>query len=422
MHTAINARLPHWIDLITDKSLIVTRLEANIDRVLEQYQVRVWATQEYKPAAPSWSDSEIQTGLNRMYRLILQDERDVPPGLVDAIAALPQVERCTLGYIAETPSPGAQISVSASAFDNGRQALRLAEVHRLCQGLASVKIAVLDTGIDLSHPELEHALLPGFDFVDIIDGASQFIGDYLGMDNQPDDEVGHGTHVAGIIAARGLKLEPGVAPMCKIIPVRVLAALQQGNRKVGAGLVDNINSGIKWAVDQGASVINMSLGIKQEGGGLPHEEVVNYAKAKGVTIVAASGNDGQFAMYYPGALPHVLAVGAIDENGTLANYSTRGHHISLVAPGSNIFSTYLDGQYAFSTGTSQASPFVAGAVAILKSHALAKGKKLSDNQVKYLLKHTADRSGQRMKTTDSGYGKLNLLDALKLMEYRLNLR
>ena len=234
------------------------------------------------------------------------------------------------------------------------------------------------------------------------------------------DDQGHGTHVAGIIAGQGLNMPLGVVPRCKILPVRVLGAMKRGAKKVGAGLVDNINSGIKWAIDHGADVINMSLGIEHTDGGLPHEEVVKYARRKGVSIVAASGNDGQEHLYYPGALPHVIAVGALDESGEITSFSTYGKQVDFAAPGTDIYSTYIGNDYGFSTGTSHASPFVAGAIALLKSYARQKYKiNLSDRQVKYLLKHTADKLDKRFKHPKAGFGKLNLLDALRLLDYKL---
>ncbi|MCP5048829.1 MAG: S8 family serine peptidase, partial [bacterium] len=201
--------------------------------------------------------------------------------------------------------------------------------------------------------------------------------------------------------------------------VRVLASMKRGKRTIGAGFKDNINTAIKWAVDRGADVINMSLGIRHTGGGIPHKEVVDYARRKGVTIIAAAGNDGQETLYYPGALSHVIAVGAYDRSGTVAHYSTYGEQVDFTAPGSDIYSTYLNNDYAFSTGTSHAAPFVTGAVAMLKSAALKKGKKISDSQVKYILKHTADKVDRRFKNRKAGFGKLNLIDALRLLNYKL---
>ena len=263
-------------------------------------------------------------------------------------------------------------------------------------------------------------MLPGTDTVDIIGGATQFFGDYLGADQDPEDEVGHGTHVAGIIAGKGLRMPIGVAPRCKILPVRVLAAMVRRGKRVGAGLVENINYGVKWAVDNGADVINMSLGVRHTGGGLPHQEVVDYARNMNVSIIAASGNDGTGQLYYPGALPGVIAVGAANGQGDVASFSTFGRHVSLIAPGQEIYSSYLDDGYAFSTGTSHAAPFVAGAVALLRSYALEKRRRLKDSHIKHLLKHTSDKIDQRFKHPKAGFGRLNMSDALRLAESRLS--
>jgi subtilisin family serine protease len=210
----------------------------------------------------------------------------------------------------------------------------------------------------------------------------------------------------------------GVVPNCKIIPVRVLGAMNADGRIVGAGLIDNISAGIKWAVDAGADIINMSLGVKHSGGGLPHKEVIDYAIRKGVTVVAASGNDGTNDKYYPGALNNVIAVGAVDYENNITGFSTFGPHLSLVAPGYKVYSASLHHGYSFASGTSQASPFVAGAIALLKSYAITRKRELSDKQVKYILKMTADRNFNGMKDIKYGYGKINLLDAVKFLDYK----
>ncbi|MDJ0702781.1 MAG: S8 family serine peptidase [Leptolyngbyaceae cyanobacterium MO_188.B28] len=414
-------RIPYWKDVALGKADAPSHIHPDVDRWVEQYSLPVRVTREYQPAGKSWDRDELASGFNRVYRLILQQNTDIPNDLMEHISLVPDVEAATLGKVATADLPPVTARALTLETDvRSRQAIHLDQAHDYSKGEAEITVAVLDTGIDLGHPELVEALLPGYDFVDIIDGAGKFVGDYLGYDEDPEDEVGHGTHVAGIIAAQGLDMPVGVVPRCKILPVRVLGAMKRGSKKVGAGLVDNINSGIKWAIDQGADVINMSLGIQHSGGGLPHEEVVDYARRKGVSIVAASGNDGQEQLYYPGALPHVIAVGALDESGEIASFSTYGKQVDFAAPGTDIYSTYIGNDYGFSTGTSHASPFVAGAIALLKSYALQKhDMKLSDQQVKHLLKHTADKLDKRFKHPKAGFGKLNLLDALRLLDHKL---
>ncbi|MEM7370125.1 MAG: S8 family serine peptidase [Bacteroidota bacterium] len=422
MRRPILSQLPYWEDAAEERTQGMGQFDPEIDGIIvNKFQLPYRASNNYRPKGENWSKSEIRCGFNRIYRLIIQRKGNIPQPLIDEIRLLPQVAYIREGGIASSPLPDRQYSKSSSLTRRYRNnQIGLQEAHLFTKGNPDIKIAILDTGFEDEHPEIRHTLLPGKDFVNILDGANQFIGDYLGMDDDPDDEVGHGTHVAGIIGAKGLRMPLGVVPNCKIIPVKVLGALKRGASVVGAGLIDNINNGIKWAVDQEADVINMSLGIKHLGGGLPHEEVIEYALEKGVSVVAASGNDGSNDKYYPGALPGVIAVGAADDLGQVAPFSTFGGHVSLIAPGVNIYSSYLNNQYVISSGTSQAAPFVAGAIGLLKSFALKMGNRLHNDHITYLLKHTSDRINLQWKDGKAGYGLLNILDALKLLQHKLS--
>lgn len=419
-------RAPYWADFIDNKSTAVENLDKHFDEVMRKRKKKFWVTSEFKPEHKDqdllnkqWSSEEIKSGLNRIYRIILQEDSGIPPELIEDIKLIPIVEKAAPGTVGISKLPEESLSLSLGTnLKKPAEQIFLEEAQLFSKGHPSVKIAVLDTGVDFSHPEIQQCMLNGMDFVDIINGADQFIGDYLGEDAEPLDEVGHGTHVTGILCARGGKMPMGVVPDCKIIPVRVLGAMNNQGRVVGAGLIDNISSGIKWAVDAGADIINMSLGVKHSGGGLPHKEVIEYAIRKGVTVVAASGNDGTNDKYYPGALQDVIAVGAVDYNNNITGFSTYGAHISLVAPGFQVYSAGLNHGYSFASGTSQASPFVAGSIALLKSYAAKKGRKLSDKQVKTVLKMTADRNFNGYKDLKYGYGKINLLDAVKFLDYK----
>lgn len=412
-------QLPYWGDLIRKSAPEVEAFLPEISNLFSKYNLPVLYTKEYKSQYQSWSEDEIKSGLANIYRIILKEDKKIPASLIEEIKLVPYVRKVKPVDIGVAELPPAASSMGMSVLDPAAQ-IYIKQAHAYTTGSPEVKIAVLDTGVDRKHHEISDVLLPGMDFVDIINGAEKFIGDYLGYDRDPHDDVGHGTHVCGILSAKGMKMNKGIAPSCKIIPVRVLGAMKSGNSVVGAGLIDNINNGIKWAVDQKADIINMSLGIKHDGGGLPHEEVIKYAISKGVSIVAASGNDGKQDRYYPGALKGVIAVGAVDQQNQMAAFSTYGSHVSFVAPGANIISAYPDNKYSMSSGTSQASPYVAGAVALLKSFALKFGRELKDNQVKYILKNTADRLDGTFKNVKSGYGLINLLDALKLLKYKLS--
>jgi thermitase len=413
--------IPDWLDFIKDKSYSKESLTPEFDRLMRQLGVRFWVASEYKPANDeSWKPDEVAAGLDRTYRVILQDDYDLPEDLVQRIQQLPGIEQTRRIDVHEAHLPPPQFAtVQSLGVSRSAELIYLPYAHALTRGAPEVHVAVLDTGVNLDHVELEGKLLQGANFVDLegLD-TTGFIGDFMGYDDVPEDEVGHGTHVSGIIAARGIAMDEGVAPECRILPVRVLATMRSGNRLVGAGIVDNINTGIKWAVDAGASIINMSLGVKHTGGGLPHEDVIRYALGKDVTVVAASGNDGTSERYYPGALPGVIAVGAVDNDGLVTPFSSYGANITVVAPGTNIYSSFAHNTYAHASGTSQASPFVAGAIALMKSFALQAGHKLGTQKIVEILRNTSDKVDARLRNERAGYGLLNLADVFKLLAYQ----
>ncbi len=417
---AVHTAPPAWIDVIEHGARPPAEIGHGIDELLRRHHLSVRVTREYKARAGGrFAPDEAALGLDRVYRFILAEEADIPEAFIEEACRLHGVEYIRRGAVsaAPIPAPVRAQTVGGLNHEASRSRIFLRQAQRYSEGDPSITVAVLDTGIDTGHPELQGTLAPGYDFVDIIQGATEFIGDFLGTDAEPADEVGHGTHVSGIIAGRGLNMPRGAVPRCRIMPVRVLGAMQSGGKKVGAGLVDNINAGIKWAVDNGADVINMSLGVKHAGGGLPHDEVIRYALAKGVTVVAASGNDGAPEKYYPGALPGVIAVGALNEEDEVAGFSSYGAHVTVAAPGTDILSAFVPEGYAICSGTSQAAPLVSGAVALLKSYAAGRGKRLHDRHVKYLLKHTADKLDTRFKDPRWGYGRVNVLDAVKLLDH-----
>ncbi len=215
---------------------------------------------------------------------------------------------------------------------------------------AGVRVAVLDTGIDASHPDLATA----------IDDARDFTRSRVG----PIDMNGHGTHTAGTIGARQNAIGVvGVAPECRLLVGKVLGDSGSGD---GVGVA----AGIDWAADSGADVISMSLGspASDERIALAIERAVN----KGVFVIAAAGNTGRqddvnFPARWKGR-PNLardsIAVAAVDREGRVARFSSRGPEVDIAAPGVDITSTYKGGGYAKLSGTSMATPFVAGVVAL----------------------------------------------------------
>jgi subtilisin family serine protease len=225
------------------------------------------------------------------------------------------------------------------------------EVWSLGYTGSDVVVSVIDTGIDLDHPEFTGRIVPGYDFVD--------------DDSVPEDGNSHGTHVAGVIAAADNFLGvSGVAPDAKIMPVRVL-------NDNGSGSISNVISGIRWSADNGADVINLSLG----GGGYSQAmaDTLQYASNRGSTVVMAAGNEWANSPSYPAAhaSENGIAVGAVDSNQNMPTFSNRAGLEVLdyvTAPGVDIYSTVIGGQYSFMSGTSMASPHVAGLAALIKNY------------------------------------------------------
>lgn len=233
----------------------------------------------------------------------------------------------------------------------------------------SIKVAVLDTGVD-------HRLLDLKGKVDVAN-AKNFV-DPNGEGDAIDDH-GHGTHVAGVIGAtrdNGVSMR-GIVPNVSILPVKVLDA-------GGSGDTDQIALGIKYAVDAGAKVINMSLG-GNESRTLGY--MLKYAYDRGVVIVAATGNDAQSRVSYPASSKYTISVGATNAFGIVSDYSNYGIGVDVVAPGSKVASLVPDGNVVYMDGTSMATPHVAAAVALLKSY----HPDLSVEDVRTLLQRTADQ-------------------------------
>jgi subtilisin family serine protease len=213
------------------------------------------------------------------------------------------------------------------------------------RGSPNVVVAVLDTGVDATQPDLQGALVPGYDFIH--------------NNANPDDDFGHGTGVAGIIGARadnGIGVT-GLCPSCSIMPVKVVAS-------DGSATGANVALGITWAVDHGARVINMSLGGTFDS---TVASAVNYATSKGVIVVAAAGNNGNSQPFYPAADAGVLSVAATQQNDQLYSWSNFGTWVSVAAPGCGV-TTFRGGVYGEFCGTSASTPLVSGLAGLAFSY------------------------------------------------------
>jgi hypothetical protein len=269
--------------------------------------------------------------------------------------------------------------------------LQLLEIEKALKlaGNHEVTVAVIDGLADVNHPELKGRVLPPYN---VADPANPGYPDY------------HGTHVAGIIAAEmnnGMGGH-GVAPNAKILPINVFDSY---------GSFDYILAeAILYAAENGADVINMSLGAPFE---MPLvEEAIKKAVEKGVVIVAAAGNDGAIQYNYPASYDGVITVGATNDKNKKAYFTTYGPSIDVVAPGEDVYSTLSDaGKSTFYklSGTSMASPIVAGVAALIKS----KYPDLNTYEVEHILESTATDLGEKGFDLDYGYGLVNPEAALK---------
>lgn len=210
-----------------------------------------------------------------------------------------------------------------------------------------VVIGVIDTGCDLYHDDLKNNLVEGINLVE--------------NKKDPIDKCGHGTHVAGTIAAEnnGLGMV-GVAPKAKIMPIKALDDRGSGNNQ-------DIVKGIYWAVDRKVDFITMSLGSPVPSRAL--EEAIKYAEQNNVIVFCAAGNSGEDSdIMYPAKYDYSISIGAIDQNFNRTSFTCSGEELDFLAPGHDILSCYPGNTYAKMSGTSMSNPFVVGCAALTKSY------------------------------------------------------
>jgi hypothetical protein len=353
----------------------------------------------------------------------------VPKG--EELAAIAQLEDMPsvvyaepnyLGYALDTgdePAPEApKLNFGASPLDLSTPGIQPNDTYWLDQwaarrvqaptawetstGSAAVTVAVIDSGIDLGHPEFAGRILPGFD--------------YIQWDTQPQDENGHGTHVAGLIAATGDNAR-GIAGLnwnVQILPLRVL------DRYNSLSDVGKIADAVLNASRQNVTVINLSLAITGQSTTL-HNAIIQ-AHNNNIVIIAAAGNEavpGQPlpAVRYPAAYPEVIAVAATNRWDDWSGYANGGSALDVAAPGGvandAVISTSLGGSYAYQYGTSMATPHVAAGAALIR----ALNPDLSNITVAGILRNTADKVGSfpyvNGRNNWLGYGRINLAKALR---------
>jgi subtilisin family serine protease len=253
---------------------------------------------------------------------------------------------------------------------------------------SGIKMAILDTGIQLDHPDLKTNIKGGINIIN--------------SQKSPADDNGHGTHVAGIIGALDNDIGVvGVAPDVQLYAVKVL-------NKQGSGYVSDIISGLTWCIDNGIDVVNMSFGSSTDVKAF--REAVKAAHNAGMVLVAAAGNSGpkMDTVSYPAKYVEVIAVSATDSEDSIASFSSRGSEIELAAPGVTIKSTYTGSSYKVFSGTSMAAPHVAGVAALV----WADNGRLTNEGVRSVLHEAATELGTPGRDSYYGFGLVNAYRAV----------
>ena len=296
--------------------------------------------------------------------------------------------------VSASPTP-----ISSVFFSEwGLQAVDAPKVWSMGIKGKGITIAVVDTGVDSSIGDLKGNLIPGYN---ALTGGTSFVDTV--------DDNGHGTQVASLIVGNGQGLGLfGVAPEAKILPVKVFDSS-------GDGDVQSVQSGIRWATDNGAKIINLSMGSSTLD--VPLQEAIKYAQVKDCLIVAAVGNHSDIEepnILYPASFPAVIAVGALTKDNKIAPFSNIGYNLDLVAPGTQILTDNVgisgENKLIFNDGTSMAAPFVSGVAALIWSA----HPDWSAQQVISNIEQSAQRLDISGRSSQFGFGLPNAYRAIKI--------
>jgi len=364
-----------------------------------------------RPLAPTTAGA--RSADSTMWFVADLDENTTVEMAMEELADMPGVESVEPDYIRSLPTPVEASSADASSADPGHgdqyalQRIAADRAWAINGGNTNVVVAVIDSGVQYDHPDLDAQIWintaesqNGMD-----DDGNGFVDDVAGWNfvsnhNDPYDDQDHGTHVAGIIAAtRDNNQGIAGAANVSIMALKVLDA-------EGLGEDSGIAAAIRYAADNGAHIINLSLG-----GGSPTQMLADacaYATQRGCLVVGAAGNDGVNTVDFPANLDTVVAVAATDANDNIADFSNAGPGIELSAPGNDILSTLTGNNYGTMSGTSMATPYVAGVAALIKSA----NPSMTGEQLRERLAATCDDIGNAGYDELYGHGRINAFRAL----------
>jgi subtilisin family serine protease len=432
---AASEHVPEHVDVRTGARSLAFHLDrGTIDRTIARFSTAMAVTRAFHAAAnlrrpgrrhEGWNDLERSSGLSRTYRIAVDPDTSLL-ALVSALRDLAAVETVSPHYLCETPFA----QVIRRAAPHRSWAHEMIGARRALErepGDSALIVAVIDSGVDLAHPELHGRLRPGVETADL-DGEQ--VSRSVRLHAQPPDgvadQVGHGTSTAAIIGARGVEIPCGIAGRSPVLPVKVLLAATLADRSVptAVGSLPDIDAGLKTAIDLGARVLNLSFGTPEsalrDDDPRPHEDMVRYALARDCVLVAACGNSGDGTRYFPAVLPGVIAVGAVDEHRRLTSFTTRVDEVALCAPGDRIPVATLGG-YVEASGTSFAAPFVAGAAALVIAHGARSGVPLPAALVRDLLIRSASPFATGSDSRRAGAGILDVPAALAATDEELGI-
>lgn len=294
-------------------------------------------------------------------------------------------------YRIESSSLEESVSISGQSFHRNQRSayslINLVNAWNISTGSNSVKVAILDSGIDP-----EHVGLAGF-----IDGSLGRNFTDKGSPNDYFDSEGHGTHVAGVISSSGTT--SGIMKQSTIVPLKVLDEFGKGN-------TFDLEKALLYSIELDVDIVNMSLGGPNKSSSL--ERTIQLAHDRGIIMVASAGNDGKGELYYPARFDPVISVGSVNSSGRRSFFSNYGQGLDIMAPGENIYSTLPRNRYGFKSGTSSSAPHVSGIIGLAKSLS----PNLSSEDVRSMLRRDSNF------TEEYGFGIIDAHDFLENLIYR----